>query len=520
MYISRLFGTSLAGFIFSLLFLIGGLSSNVVSAHPASTELHLGNSGLEEVRETEEIAPGVTYTHIERGHHSKHEVYTVNVSLVETREESKDLSKKLKADGYQPYVTQIKDNKYNDIETKRIAYLVRVGEYQEEEQARQLESQLEQDGYSSASTTFTAFDGTKTDGPWSVNIIEVDPDTFQGKIISALAQGVVQGKERVTDISDRTGALAAVNGGYFVVGSRDGTPGKLAGVSMVEGELVSEAVSDRTSLVFTESEAADIAEVATEIKAESSDGAATTHDGMNRKPGLIRSCGGTGGDEPTEEPRHDVTCTDDSELILYKPVFGGETPAGDGLEVVLDTDGQVIEVRDRGGAIPENGTVIAGTGEEIAWLEAHAQPGMTVDVTETLVVDGEKVATDEVESVVNGGPRLIENGEISIHSADEGFYWGTNFLYNFAIKRHPRTLAGIKENGNLLFVTVDGRADNSIGVNFLESAKLMKSLGAVEAMNLDGGGSSTMAVGSELVNQPSDSSGERPVGDAIVILPD
>ncbi|WP_166761389.1 phosphodiester glycosidase family protein [Thalassobacillus devorans] len=505
-----------------VLMMIGGdFAGNSTSAQSSQNgKLNLGHAGLEETRETEEIAPGVTYTHIERGHESKHDVYTVNVDFVETKEESKELVKQLKADGYKPYITEIKDHKSNDIDENRIAYLVRVGEFDEIDRAQQLEAALEKDGYTSASTLFTAFDGTKTDGPWAVNILEVDPDVFDGTIASELAQGVVQGKERVTEISERTDALAAINGGYFVVGSRDGTPGDLAGVSVIDGELVSESVSDRTSLMFNNSGDADIATVETELMVESADGASTYLDGINREPGLIRSCGGTGGDESTEEPRHDVTCTDDSELILFKPIYGASTPAGEGLEAVLDSDGEVWEIRDRGGEIPVDGAVLAATGSHTEWLSEHAQPGSKLELKESLLVDGKEAADDEIRSIVNGGPRLIENGELTIPAADEGFYWSTDFLYNFAIKRHPRTLAGIKENGNLLFVTVDGRADNSIGVNFLESAELMKSLGAVEAMNLDGGGSTTMAIGDELVNQPSDASGERPVGDAIVILPE
>ncbi|MFG6119292.1 phosphodiester glycosidase family protein [Thalassobacillus sp. B23F22_16] len=504
-----------------VLMMIGGdFAGNSTSAQSSlNGKLKLGHAGLEETRETKEIAPGVTYTHMERGHEAKQAVYTVHVDLVETREESKGLVDQLKADGYKPNVTEIKDHKYNDIDENRIAYLVRVGEFETSEEAHQLETSLEGDGYTSASTQFTAFDGTKTNGPWAVNILEVDPDVFDGTITSELSQGEVEGKERVTEISERTGALAAINGGYFVVGSRDGTPGDLAGVSVVDGELVSESVSDRTSLIFSES-GADIAEVETELMVKSSDGASTYLDGINREPGLIRSCGGTGGDEPTEESRHDVTCTDDSELILFKPVFGNETPAGDGLEVVLDPDGEVWEIRKQGGHIPIDGAVLAATGSHAEWLREHAQPRSKLDVEESLLVDGEESTDDAINSFVNGGPRLIENGELTIPAADEGFYWSTDFLYNFAIKRHPRTLAGIKENGNLLFVTVDGRADNSIGVNFLESAELMKSLGAVEAMNLDGGGSTAMAIGDELVNQPSDASGERPVGDAIVILPE
>jgi exopolysaccharide biosynthesis protein len=67
-------------------------------------------------------------------------------------------------------------------------------------------------------------------------------------------------------------------------------------------------------------------------------------------------------------------------------------------------------------------------------------------------------------------------------------------------------------------VTIDGRAPGwSVGANFEESAKVMKSLGAVEAINLDGGGSTSMTVGDQLVTRPSDATGERPIADAILL---
>jgi hypothetical protein len=88
-------------------------------------------------------------------------------------------------------------------------------------------------------------------------------------------------------------------------------------------------------------------------------GAIRSVDGLNRKPGLIRGCGGVGGDVPTENPKHDFTCTDSSELIQFTPAFGQTTELGEGAEVVLDASGQVIEFREqRGGQIPSNGILL------------------------------------------------------------------------------------------------------------------------------------------------------------------
>jgi exopolysaccharide biosynthesis protein len=67
---------------------------------------------------------------------------------------------------------------------------------------------------------------------------------------------------------------------------------------------------------------------------------------------------------------------------------------------------------------------------------------------------------------------------------------------------------------------VDGRQPGvSEGVTLEEGARLMQSLGAVDAMNLDGGGSTAMALNGVLANHPSDSTGERADGDAVVVLP-
>ena len=73
----------------------------------------------------------------------------------------------------------------------------------------------------------------------------------------------------------------------------------------------------------------------------------------------------------------------------------------------------------------------------------------------------------------------------------------------------------------MLLVAVDGRAPGySVGASFEESVEIMDSLAAEEAVNLDGGGSTGMTLGKRLVTRPSDTTGERPIGDAIVVLPE
>lgn len=92
--------------------------------------------------------------------------------------------------------------------------------------------------------------------------------------------------------------------------------------------------------------------------------------------------------------------------------------------------------------------------------------------------------------------------------------------------RNPRTAAGIARNGTqLILVTVDGREYHNAGMTLREMAQLMLALGARDAINLDGGGSTTMVVAQpsaadslRIVNHPSDKGGERAVGDALAIV--
>jgi hypothetical protein len=124
--------------------------------------------------------------------------------------------------------------------------------------------------------------------------------------------------------------------------------------------------------------------------------------------------------------------------------------------------------------------------------------------------------------VVNGGPRLLSGGRPDIEAYREGFVYPENpeFYYRFGIRRNPRTIAGVTRGGDLLLVAIDGRRpDYSVGASFVEEARVMAALGAREAVNLDGGGSTGMTVEDALVTKPSDSTGERPIGDALVMVP-
>ncbi|MDQ3602364.1 MAG: phosphodiester glycosidase family protein, partial [Actinomycetota bacterium] len=489
-----------------------------------AAELPLGSPGLHETRTTEQVAPGVTYTKIVRGEPSKKDFYTVDVAFKADRAAAEQVAVQLEADGYDARIETISQRAPDDPQTGPLGYLVRTGSFTTQAEADALRAELTGKGYTGLRTVYTGEDGNATSGPWVVHVLEIDPDLYKGTIIPELATEIVPGRETLTSISDRTDSLAAINGGYFVIGENDGTPGDLAGISVIDGTLVSEAVDGRTSLILPpgSGEGADIAAISGTITATSSDGATREVDGLNRKPGLIRGCGGDGGDSPTEQSKHDFTCMDSSELILFTPDFGTNSEPGPGVEAVLDSSGRVVKLRkSRGGPIPDNGSVLSGTGGAADWLLAHAKPGRTINISTSITADGAPLAPGT--SVVNGGPRLLSNGSPDITAYAEGFVWpeSPEFYYRFGVRRNPRTLAGTTPEGNLLLVAVDGRQPGySVGASFEESALIMQALCAEEAVNLDGGGSTTLTIGEELMNSPSDPGNiERPIGDAIVLLP-
>jgi exopolysaccharide biosynthesis protein len=130
--------------------------------------------------------------------------------------------------------------------------------------------------------------------------------------------------------------------------------------------------------------------------------------------------------------------------------------------------------------------------------------------TETGTADSWKRAAN----IIGGGPQLIKNGQVEITNAAE------KILPSFVSDGHPRTAIARLKTGQILLVTVDGRQPGeSIGMSLTMLADLLIEFDAVEAINLDGGGSTTMVIRNKLVNKPSDATGERPVSDAILVFP-
>lgn len=116
----------------------------------------------------------------------------------------------------------------------------------------------------------------------------------------------------------------------------------------------------------------------------------------------------------------------------------------------------------------------------------------------------------DVRDAVAAGPRLVAAGVPRVSTDEEGFFG------SYLKQPHPRTAAGRTADGALILMVVDGRQAGSRGATLDELAELMVEVGAVDALNLDGGGSSTLVVNGSLVNRPTGGTSERQVMSALV----
>ena len=118
-----------------------------------------------------------------------------------------------------------------------------------------------------------------------------------------------------------------------------------------------------------------------------------------------------------------------------------------------------------------------------------------------------------VKEALHAGPVLINNGRIKVSSEQEVFF-------NTPVDGvQPRSAIGYKKNGDVIMMVVDGRQVDSRGVYLQELAMLMKQFDCVEALNLDGGGSSSLVVNGNLINSPIGLKSEREVMSFIAVIP-
>jgi exopolysaccharide biosynthesis protein len=294
----------------------------------------------------------------------------------------------------------------------------------------------------------------------------------------------------VSQIAKQNQSRTAINGTYF---SAYGYP---LGILMTNHELISYPVFDRTALIITEDGGAFIDTLLIKSNFRTEKGYAYNIININAP------CPAEG-------------------ITLYTPLFGEKTcTLANGFEITV-VNGVVKQTALGNSVIPRDGYVLSVAGNLAEHLSQNIQVGDKIESALNLVSYNETI-TSSIKHLVGGGPRLVKKGTPYISKYAE------KFKQDIARGRRARSAVGITQDNRLLLVAVEGpqkkknrkgnTAPQSCGASLEELARTMLFLGAWDAMNLDGGGSSTLVVNDQTINQPSDGR-ERRVNNAIIVKP-
>ncbi|MFI6493801.1 phosphodiester glycosidase family protein [Streptomyces sp. NPDC050564] len=427
--------------------------------------------------------------------------------------------RKLRDAGFQPRVESVRWPDYSDAPHEVMGLRVRVGSFSTQAAAQSAAAAITSAGFHT-SVAWTGYDIQQPADRENVHVALIDPRVFDGTV-EGTHDGNVAQRKTTSSVAAQLNSLVAVNGGFFVTSDADGVQGTASGLGAYDGQLGSMAVGSRAALILADGgRHARVADLTTTVTARAGNSSYRIQ-GINRVPGLVRDCGRPG-TTPSDLPWQDVTCRLADDLVRFTPEFGADLPTGPGVQAVLDASGRVVSVGARGGRVPAGGSVLQGIGGGAGWLTTHADPGSRIRVDEVIRdTSGRRVELDDGDSIVSAAPTLVKDGRIDIDAVAEGVVdpQDLSFGYAWANVRQPRTMAGVDRKGRLILATVDGRqTGGSEGFTLHEAAEFMRSLGAVQALNLDGGGSTAMAVRGTLVSNPSDTTGERAVGDTVQVL--
>ena len=292
--------------------------------------------------------------------------------------------------------------------------------------------------------------------PVRINIVELSKGVNDKLVVEpSIASDTLAHRTKIGNIANRENAIVAINGGYFK--PQTGVP---LGTLMINKKVYTGPIYDRVAMGIFDN-GYSMARVQLKANIETNIGGLKI-DNIN-------------------QPRMLSTHT-----IVYTPDWGEYSPPCPkyGKQIVI-ADGKLVRTSYGSNRIPENGFVVVASEKNINSIIKAKRFKLNI-----------KMNPDwkDVNHIISGGPYLIKGGEIYVDmSAQKLASIGG---------RNPRTAIGYTKDNHLILLTADGREGSSIGLTLMELASLMKELGCVNAMNLDGGGSTVMYVKGKVVNRP------------------
>ena len=293
--------------------------------------------------------------------------------------------------------------------------------------------------------------------PVRINIVEMSLGVNQGLAVEpAIASETLASRNKISNIAGRDNAIVAINGGYFK--PQTGVP---LGTLMINKKVYTGPIYDRVAMGIFDN-GCEMARV--QLKAN-----------------VVTNKGGLKIDN-INQPRMLSTNT-----IVYTPDWGEYSPPSPkyGKQLVI-SGGKLVKTSYGRSQIPKDGFVIVGPQKSLDTIANARKFKLDIKINPEW---------KDVNHIISGGPYLVKNGDIYVDMTAQK-------LASIG-GRNPRTAIGYTKDNSLIMLTADGREGASIGLTLVELANLMKELGCVNAMNLDGGGSTVMYVKGKIVNKPA-----------------
>ncbi|MEB3299537.1 MAG: phosphodiester glycosidase family protein [Candidatus Sericytochromatia bacterium] len=197
-------------------------------------------------------------------------------------------------------------------------------------------------------------------------------------------------------------------------------------------------------------------------------------------------------------------------ITLYTPHWGARTgtkPDPSRREWAISRDGEVLKIATGNMVIPRGGHVISVQGKGIYEMRERLTMGTSVVIYARLT--GRFAGAWHA---IAAGPTLLENGDVKVTAKEE------RLPQDIARGRAARTAIGYMGGQEILLATIDQKPGQSVGMTLYELARLLREAGCKDAVNLDGGPSTTMVLRNGLINQPRDGK-ERPIHNALLLFP-
>ena len=310
-------------------------------------------------------------------------------------------------------------------------------------------------------------------GMLTVNVLDIDL-SYGFRLRPVLAKDKILERETLSSMAKRYKALGAVNASYF------DASGEILGLTKIDSTIASTTYLTRSGFGILKDGQPIIGQIDYNGTVEFGKGKTLSISGVNSARG-------------------------ENALILYNPYYDTSTKTNIyGKEYVVKDD-HVIEIREGDSPLAQGTVVLSAHGtsaDQLAMLEV----GDPIKIKEDL-----GNPWNNATQILGVGPMLVKDNSIYLTTKNE------EFGPDVAGGRAPRTAVGITKDNHVLLVVVDGRQTHSIGCTLLELALLLQELGATDAVNFDGGGSSEMVIKNDIINSPSDG-GERRIGSSMVVL--